>query len=476
MEFKKVSEGTWEIPKEGGMLVPGRVYGTEKIVERIESGAINQIKNVAYLPGIQKYSIALPDAHIGYGFPIGGVAGIDYEKGVVSPGGIGFDINCGVRLIKTNLELKEVKPKVREIIEKLFVDVPSGLGSKGQFRANKNQLNEVMQEGAKWAVKEGFGWSKDLEHMEENGRIELANREKVSEKAIQRGMPQLGSLGSGNHFLEIQLVEQLFDERVAEKFGLSKGQIVLMVHTGSRGFGHQIASDYLGVMKNAMNKYGIRVPDPQLCCAPINSKEGKDYLEAMYCAVNFAFANRQMIMHWVRDGFSKIMGRSAEEMNLELLYDVAHNIAKIEEHNVEGKRKKLLVHRKGATRAFPAGRKENPKAYAESGHPAIIPGSMGTASWIVVGTEKGLEETFGSIAHGAGRVMSRHEAMRRKKGKQVQEDLMKEGKLVKAASYATLAEEMPEAYKDVDEVVKSLEVSGIAKKIARVVPLGVVKG
>jgi len=384
--------------------------------------------------------------------------------------------NCGVRLIKTNLELKDVKPKMNELVNRLFEEVPSGLGSKGQFKANRNQLNEVMQEGAKWAVREGFGWKKDLEAMEENGSIELADSSKVSEKAISRGLPQLGSLGSGNHFLEIQIVQEVFDEKTAGKFGLKKGQIVLMAHSGSRGLGHQIASDYLDLMVSAMNKYNIKVPDRQLCCAPVTSTEGQNYLGAMYCAVNYAFANRQMIMHWTRQGFSKIMGRSPEEMGMELLYDVAHNIAKIEEHQIEGKKKKLLVHRKGATRAFPAGRKENPKIYSETGHPAIIPGSMGTASWVVIGTEKGLEETFGSIAHGAGRVMSRNAAIAKKKGIDVQKELLQQGKIVKAASLGTLAEEAPYAYKDVDEVVKSLELSGIAKKVARMTPLGVVKG
>ncbi|MEW6295399.1 MAG: RtcB family protein [Candidatus Diapherotrites archaeon] len=611
MEYKKIAEGIWEIPKEGGMLVPARIYGTEKIVKAIESDAITQIKNVAYLPGIQKYSIAQPDAHKGYGFCIGGVAGIDYETGVVSPGGVGYDINCikgktkilsedgfkkikkfekqnyrittinnkkallvfpsffmkfknkklfkvttelgnsicatrehpfltlnrmkeiekikigekviifednkfiadkiesikpknqetvfdfniqethnfiannfvvsncGVRLIKTNLELKDVKPKMNELVNRLFEEVPSGLGSKGQFKANRNQLNEVMQEGAEWAVREGFGWKKDLQAMEEEGCIELADSSKVSEKAISRGLPQLGSLGSGNHFLEIQLVQEIFDEKTAEKFGLKKGQIVLMAHSGSRGLGHQIASDYLDLMVSAMNKYNIKVPDRQLCCAPVTSKEGQDYLGAMYCAVNYAFANRQMIMHWTRQGFSKIIGRSPEEMEMELLYDVAHNIAKIEEHKIEGiegKKKKLLVHRKGATRAFPTGRKENPKIYSETGHPAIIPGSMGTASWVVIGTQKGLEETFGSVAHGAGRVMSRNAAIAKKKGSEIQKELLQQGKIVKAASLGTLAEEAPYAYKDVDEVVLSLELSGIAEKVARMTPLGVVKG
>jgi len=384
--------------------------------------------------------------------------------------------NCGVRLIKTNLTEKDIKGKEKQILNELFNQVPAGLGSKGQFKADKKQLEEVMLNGSKWAVENGFGWKKDLETTEENGKMKQADIENVSEKAIQRGLNQIGSLGSGNHFLEIQKIQEIFDKNTAKKFGLRKESLSLMIHCGSRGFGHQIASDYLSVMEKAMQKYKIEVSDRQLACAPINSEEGKKYFSAMACAVNYAFANRQMITHWTRKSFEKVLGRTAEEMEMELVYDVAHNIAKFEEHKIDGKKKTVLVHRKGATRAFPAGRKENPKIYFDSGHPAIIPGSMGTASWIVVGTEKGLEETFGSVAHGAGRIMSRSKAIKTKRGEQVQKEMESAGRFVKARSIKTLSEEMPEAYKDVDEVIKSLEVSGIAKKVARLTPIGVVKG
>ncbi len=476
MNLKEIKKGIYEIEKQGKMLVPARIYATKKLLEQIEENAIQQLVNVAELPGIQKYSIAMPDCHWGYGFPIGGIAAFNSENGVVSPGGIGFDINCGVRLIKTNLTEKDIKGKEQELLEELFKQVPAGIGSKGQLKIDKRQLIEVMKKGSKWAVENGFGWKQDIENTEENGKLENANPKKVSEKAVQRGVKQLGSLGSGNHFLEIQKVEKIFDEKTAEKFGLKKGNLTIMIHCGSRGFGHQIASDYLETMENAMKKYSINVSDKQLACTPINSKEGKDYLEAMACAVNYAFANRQLITHWTRKSFEKVLGKKAEEMEMKLVYDVAHNIAKFEEHELNGKKEKLLVHRKGATRAFPAGKKENPKSYLDSGHPAIIPGSMGTSSWIVIGTEKGLQETFGSVAHGAGRVMSRTKAIKTKNGEQVKKEMEENGRFVKSRSPKTLSEEMPEAYKDIDEVINSLEVSGIAKKVARLTPIGVVKG
>lgn len=475
-KMKQIEKGIYEIPKEGRMLVPAKIIGTKKIIEGIEETAVQQLINVAELPGIQKNSIALSDCHSGYGFPIGGVAGFDLNKGIISPGGIGFDINCGVRLIKTNLTEKNIKGKEKELLNELFNQVPAGLGSKGQFKADKKQLEKVMIKGSEWAVENGFGWKKDLQTTEENGKMKEAKKEFVSEKAVQRGLSQLGSLGSGNHFLEIQKIEKIFDEKTAEKFGLKKGNLTVMIHCGSRGFGHQIASDYLNEMEKAMNKYKIKVSDKQLACTPINSPEGKKYFSAMACAVNYAFANRQIITHWTRKSFEKVMKRTAEEMEMDLVYDVAHNIAKFEEHEIDGKKKKVLVHRKGATRAFPAERKENPSKYRDSGHPAIIPGSMGTASWIIVGTKKGLTESFGSVAHGAGRIMSRSKAIKTKKGEHVQKEMESAGRFVKARSIKTLSEEMPEAYKDVDEVIKSLEISGIARKVARMVPIGVVKG
>jgi tRNA-splicing ligase RtcB len=476
MSLKKISDGIWEIPKEKEMLTPARIYGTKKLVNAIEKGALQQVKNVAFLPGIQKYSIALPDCHYGYGFPIGGVAGIDYETGVVSPGGIGFDINCGVRLVKTNLTEKDLKPKLKELLDSLFGTVPAGVGGKSTLRLSKEELTQALETGSEYVIEKGFGWKKDLAHTEENGRMRGADASKVSDKAMKRGMPQFGTLGSGNHFLEIQKVSNIYDAEVAKKFGLEEGQITLMIHCGSRGFGHQVASDYLDDMVKAMDKYKINVPDRQLACAPIGSQEGQDYLAAMKCAVNYAFCNRQVIMHWVREVFEKVLGQDAESLGMELLYDICHNVAKEEVHEINGKARKLLVHRKGATRAMPAGRAENSADFASTGHPALIPGTMGTSSYVLVGTETGLVETFGSVAHGAGRVMSRHEAMRRKKGEQVKKELEATGKLIKGASLNGLAEEMPEAYKDVDEVIESVEAAGLGKKISRHVPLAVMKG
>lgn len=476
MEFKKIGEAVWETQKEGGMLVPARVYATDKIFKGIEGGALEQARNVAFLPGIQKYSIALPDAHFGYGFCIGGVAGVDYESGVVSPGGIGFDINCGVRLVKTSLTEKEVRPKLKELIDGLFSAVPAGLGGKSKFRLSNSELVEAVQEGAGWVIKKGYGWENDLDCTEEKGCMKGADAGKVSAKAMQRGMPQFGTLGSGNHFLEIQRVEEIFEPETAEAFGLEKGQITVMIHCGSRGFGHEIASDYLNTMLRAMEKYKINVPDRQLCCAPITSREGQDYLAAMKCAVNYAFCNRQVIMHWVREVFGKVFGREPEDMGMELLYDICHNVAKEETHRVQGKNRKLLVHRKGATRAMPPGRGENPKQFAETGHPALIPGDMGRASYVCVGTEKGLEETFGSVAHGAGRLMSRHQAMRTKRGEDVKRELEAKGEVIRAASWGGLAEEASYAYKDISDVVEAVEKSGIGRKVSRHVPLGVMKG
>lgn len=476
MEFKKVREGIFEAPKTGKMQVPGRIFASDKLFRDIEQGARQQLLNVAELPGIQKASFGMPDMHWGYGFPIGGVAAFDLETGVVSPGGIGFDINCGIRLVKTNLGEKDVKPKLKELIDVLFGSIPAGVGGKGKIRIGESEMNELLNNGAKWAVENGYGWEKDLDFIEENGCLDVADAEKVSKKAIQRGMPQTGTLGSGNHFVEVQKVEELFDKEIAKKFGLSEGQIVVMLHSGSRGCGHQIASDYIEIMLRAMKKYNISVPDRQLACAPISSPEGQDYLAAMSAGVNYAFANRQAMMHWVREGFAKVFGQSAESLGMDLLYDIAHNVAKFEKHEIDGKKREVLIHRKGATRAMAAGREENPPQYSETGHPAIIPGSMGTASYVLVGTEKGLKESFASVCHGAGRVMSRHEAMRRKRGEQVKKELEEMGKVVRGASLSGLAEEMPEAYKDIDEVIHSVEISGIGKKVAKMTPLGVMKG
>ncbi|HIH21193.1 MAG TPA: RtcB family protein [Candidatus Diapherotrites archaeon] len=475
-EFKKLSEAVWEIPASGNMKVPGKIFATEKLLREIEQGAIQQLKNVAELQGIEKASIGMPDMHWGYGFCIGGVAAFDLENGVISPGGIGFDVNCGVRVLLSNLQEKEIKPKLKELMDELFKQIPSGVGSKGKLKLSERELKEVLNEGAEWTVRKGYGWKEDLERIEDYGCIKQADVGKVSAKALQRGMPQIGTLGSGNHFLEVQKVEKVLEPKVAKAFGLKEGQIVIMIHSGSRGCGHQIASDYIEEMLKAMQKYSIQVPDRQLACAPINSKEGQNYIAAMSAAANYAFANRQAMMHWTRQAFEKVLGQDAESLGLQHLYDVAHNIGKIEEHKIDGKKKEVLVHRKGATRAFPAGRKENPKVYKETGHPAIVPGSMGTASYILVGTEKGLQESFGSVCHGAGRTMSRHSAMQKKSGQEVKAELEAKGEIVKALSLKGLAEEMPEAYKDVHEVVKSVELAGIGKTVARLKPLAVMKG
>jgi tRNA-splicing ligase RtcB len=477
MDFKSIGSGIWEMERQGNMRVPARVFANQAIFGDIEEGAKQQIVNTASLPGIQKAALGMPDMHWGYGFPIGGVAAFDSgDGGIVSPGGIGFDINCGVRLLRTDLEAAEIGSRLPGLMDRLFELVPAGVGEKGRIRFGRPELEHVFSDGAGFMVEKGFGWKKDLERIEENGRMPGANPEKVSEKAFKRGMPQAGTLGSGNHFLEIQRVEDVFDEAAAKKFGLFKGQAVVMLHSGSRGAGHQIATDYLEVMQSAMKKYRIDVPDRQLACAPIGSSEGRDYLEAMWCGVNYAFANREAMTHWARQAFEEIFKRDAESLGMEIVYDICHNVAKFEEHWLDGKKKELLVHRKGATRAMPPGRRENPSFYSETGHPAIVPGSMGTASYVLVGTEKGLAESFASVCHGAGRVMSRHEAMRKKKGQQVKKELEAKGEVIRGKSFSGLAEEMPEAYKDIDQVIESVVLSGIGKKVSRHLPLAVMKG
>ncbi|MDD5162889.1 MAG: RtcB family protein [Candidatus ainarchaeum sp.] len=474
--MQKIREGVYEIPKEGEMRVPARIYASEKILGKIEQEAFQQLKNSAVLPGIQKYAIGMPDMHTGYGPPIGGVGAFEKETGVISPGFVGFDISCSVRLIRTNLEAKEIKPKLKELIEVLFELIPAGVGEKGKIRLGKDELGELFASGAAYSVKKGYGWKTDLERTEENGKMKNANPAKVSEKAFQRGLNQSGTLGSGNHFLEIQEVKEIFDSETAKKFGLFKGQAVIMLHSGSRGAGHQIATDYIDKMLQAMEKYKIKVPDRQLACTPINSEEGQDYLQAMNCGVNYALANHQAMTHWTREGFEKVFKQKAEDLGMNVVYTVCHNIAKLEKHEINGKQKELLVHRKGATRAMPAGRTENPKVYITTGHPVIIPGSMGTSSYVLVGTETALKETFASVCHGAGRAMSRHAAMQRKRGEEVKKELELKGQVVKGASWEGLAEEAPEAYKDIDEVIAAVELSGLCKKISRHFPMAVMKG
>ncbi|HXX73263.1 MAG TPA: RtcB family protein [Candidatus Acidoferrales bacterium] len=481
IQIRQVDKFIWEIPQntQPGMNVPGRIYADDALIEKMRTDAtLQQCANVATLPGLYKYAITMPDGHEGYGFPIGGVAASDYNNGIVSPGGIGFDINCGVRLIRTNLSEVDVRPNLSRLLDGLFSNVPSGLGSRGKVgRLSPADLEKVTTEGVEWAIDHGYGWGEDQKHCEENGCMETANPDKVSGTAKQRGAPQLGSLGSGNHFLEIEKVDKIYDSAVAEKLGVTKeGQVLVLVHTGSRGFGYQVCSDYLRVMERAMQKYGIRLPDRQLACAPANSNEVEDYIGAMSCAANFAWSNRQMITHWTRESFEKTFGKSADELDMGLIYDVAHNIAKIEEHAVEGGIKKVYVHRKGATRAFPPGHPAVPPEYRDIGQPVLIPGSMGTASWILVGTPKAMELSFGTTAHGAGRFMSRSAAKRRNPARAVEDQLSKKGIMIRAENFGTVSEEAPEAYKNVDSVAEVSHQLGIATKVARLTPIGVTKG
>jgi len=471
MELKRINDYTWEIPKQGGMKVPGIIYASEKLIEAIKQDkTLEQVRNVAHLKGIIKHSIACPDAHQGYGFSIGGVAAFDLDEGVISPGGVGYDINCSVKMLSTNLSVEEYMKKRTELIEEVFKNVPSGVGRGGKTRLSKDELMEVLANGSQWAVKQGYGVKADYDRTEENGKME-ADPRAVSDLAIKRGMPQLGSLGAGNHFLEIQKVEEIFDPKIAKTFGVDgKENVVLMIHCGSRGLGHQVASDYIKLMES---KYGFKdLPDRELINAPINSELGKKYYAAMSAAANFAFANKQMITHWVRESFNKVFG----DVKINQVYDICHNIAKKEEHVIEGEKKMVCVHRKGATRSFGPGRKEIPDAYRSVGQPVIIPGSMGTASYLLVGTKKAEEISFGSTAHGAGRVASRSEALRNYRGETIRDELAKKGIEVKSGSWKSIAEEAPQVYKDVDEVVRTSHELGIGNLVVKVSPLSVMKG
>ncbi|MSQ11143.1 MAG: RtcB family protein [Dehalococcoidia bacterium] len=478
--LRKLDANRWEIPKsyKPGMRVPGIVYASEKMIESVMAGrALEQVANVAFLPGIVKASLAMPDIHWGYGFAIGGVAATRVEDGVISPGGVGFDINCGVRLLRTDLTEVEVRPLLRKLVDRLYEDVPSGLGSAGAIRLTPAQGEEVMREGARWSVRHGYGVPEDLEVTEEGGCIAGADPAAVGPKPRQRGADQLGTLGSGNHFLEVQVVDDVVNPAIAKAFGISgPGQVVVMVHCGSRGFGHQVCDDYVRIMDDTMAIYGISVPDRQLACVPTLSEEGQQYLKAMRCAANFAWANRQCIAHWTRLAFEKVFGRPWQEMGMHQVYDVAHNIAKMETHQVDGKRVQLCVHRKGATRAFPAGHPDIPARYRAIGQPVTIPGDMGRASYLCVGGERSLEDTFGTTCHGAGRIESRAEAKRLLKGRDIREELAEQGIVARAGGWASLAEEASLAYKDVDEVVGVCHDAGLARKVARLRPLGVIKG
>lgn len=476
--LKKVGNYTYELSMEykKGMRVPGLVFTDERMMP--EDEALEQVANVATLPGIVKYSIGMPDIHWGYGFPVGGVAAFKVEDGIVSPGGIGFDINCGVRLLKTKLHISQLDDKTLEkLADKLYEYVPSGVGVGGHFKAKNEDLERVSHEGAKYIISLGYGFEDDYKFIEEEGCIPGADFSKVFKRAIERGRDQLGTLGSGNHFLEVQVIDKIYNDNVARKFGLFKGQVVIMIHCGSRGFGHQIADDYISVMLSVMErKYRITVPDKQLACAPILSREGQNYLKAMACAANYAFSNRQLITHNVRRAFEEVFKKPADELGIYILYDVAHNIAKFEKYNVDGSEVEVLVHRKGATRAFPPGRKEIPEVYRDVGQPVIIPGDMGRYSFVLVGSEGSIKKSFGSTCHGAGRVLSRRKAKRMFSVSEVVNRLSQKGIRIRASSKATILEEIPEAYKDAESVVRIVQGVGISRIVSRNRPVIVVKG
>jgi tRNA-splicing ligase RtcB len=478
--LNKIDDYRWELPQDykPGMRVPGLIYADEGLLASIrQDQGPEQVANVAFLPGIVGHSLAMPDIHWGYGFPIGGVAAMRVKDGVISPGGVGYDINCGVRLLRTNLHEKEVRPKIDKLVSELFADVPSGVGSTGKIRVGKKEMDEILRHGARWAIEQGFGTNEDLELTEEGGCLKGANPDKVSPKAKERGSPQSGTLGAGNHFLEVDVVEEIYEPAIAEVMGIEEvGQVVMLIHTGSRGLGHQVCDDYIRQLRESVHKYGISLPDRELVCAPVRSVDGQNYLAAMSCAANYAFANRQCITHWTRECFVKVLGKSLQEIGLEMVYDIAHNIAKIENHKVNDKRLDLCVHRKGATRAFPAGHPDVPPKYQKIGQPVLIPGDMGRYSYVLVGTETAMKETFGSTCHGAGRVQSRTAAKRSLRDADVARDLASRGILVKAASRGSLAEEASQAYKDVADVVEVTHMAGIARKVIKSRPIGVIKG
>lgn len=479
IELNKLTDTLFEIPKQGGMRVPGRIYISEQMIRNYLSNdeSLKQVMNVAHLPGIEKYSIAMPDIHWGYGFPIGGVAAMNLDEGVISPGGVGYDINCGVRLAKTNLEFNQIKGSVSKLIEQLFKSIPTGVGASGAIKKlSKDELKRIALNGSRWAVEKGFGSDDDLSNTEEGGCLNTASADAISSRAFERGADQAGTLGSGNHFLELGVVSDIYDEKAAEAFGLFKNQITVFIHTGSRGFGHQICDDFLKILINAANKYKVELPDKQLACAPISSPEGQDYIASMSAAANFAWNNRQIIMHLAKNAMLKTLHMKESDLGFSLLYDVCHNIAKIEEHTIDGMKKKVCVHRKGATRAYPKGHQLTPAKYRHIGQPVLIPGDMGRYSYVCAGTEKAMEETFGSSCHGAGRTQSRNKAMKAGKGRNLIAELKSRGVVIQAHGKRTIAEEMPYAYKDVRDVVDVMHDAGITTKVAKLKPIGVIKG
>ena len=476
---KKIGENQYQIDADShlGMRVPVKIYANEQLLEKmLTDRTIMQARNVSSIPGIVGHSVVLPDGHEGYGFPVGGVAAMDAEEGMISPGGVGYDINCGVRLLRSNLTEQTVRSKLKDLVTDLFSSIPSGVGSKGAVKLSHSELDEVLVNGVNWAIDHGYGSTDDSDVCEENGQIENADPNKVSDKARKRGAPQLGSLGSGNHFLEVQKVAEIHDQEAANRMGIKEGTITILIHCGSRGFGHQVCSDYLRVSEQSMEKYNINLPDRELACVPNNSEEGESYRKAMFAALNFAWSNRQMITHWTRKSFERVFNQTESDLEMKLVYDVAHNIAKVEKHKVDGQDRKLVVHRKGATRAFPANRDEVPSRYRDIGQPVLLPGSMGTSSWILLGQPNSMNLSFGSTAHGAGRTMSRSKARKNYTENDVKKSLNEKGIFIKALTRDGVVEETPQAYKDVDAVVNVSHDLGIATKVAKLVPIGVIKG
>ena len=476
---RKIGENQYQIDADSnlGMKVPVRIYADEPLLQKMLSDrTIMQARNVASIPGIVSHGVVLPDGHEGYGFPVGGVAAMDAKEGMISPGGVGYDINCGVRLLRSNLTEQTVRSKLKELVTDLFSSIPSGVGSKGAVKLTHSELDEVLVNGVNWAIDHGYGSSNDSDVCEENGQIQNADPNAVSDKARKRGAPQLGSLGSGNHFLEVQKVAEIHDEEAANRMGIKEGTITILIHCGSRGFGHQVCSDYLRVAEQAMQKYNINLPDRELACVPNNSEEGESYRKAMFAALNFAWSNRQMLTHWTRNSFQRVFNQTESDLDMKLVYDVAHNIAKVEKHKVDGRDRDLVVHRKGATRAFPSNRDEVPSKYRDLGQPVLVPGSMGTSSWILLGQPNSMDLSFGSTAHGAGRTMSRSKARRNYTEENVKKSLNDDGIFIKALTRDGVVEEAPQAYKDVDAVVNVSHNLGIATKVAKLVPIGVIKG
>ncbi|MGC8567620.1 MAG: RtcB family protein [Candidatus Micrarchaeia archaeon] len=475
--MEKIRDFVWQLKKENEMNVPVRIYANDNIASTISRDkTLQQAANAAKLPGILDSMLVMPDGHEGYGFPVGGVAAFDADEGIISPGAVGFDINCGVRLIKTNLEYKEVKTRIKELAEQLFKNVPSGVGSRLNIGFSESDIERISIEGASYAIEKGFGFADDIKYIEENGGMKNADPEKVSSMAKKRGLRELGTLGAGNHFLEVQKVEKIFDEKLAKAYGLEVGQVVIMLHSGSRGYGHQICTDYLLNLNQYQRDEHIKLPDQELAYAFVNSKIAEDYLGAMNCAVNFAFANRQIMTHLIRKSFKETFGEDPDSMGMELLYDVAHNIAKLEEHNIENKRRKVYVHRKGATRAFGPGSPGIPQAFEEYGQPVIIPGSMGTSSYVLAGRKEAMDETFGSSCHGSGRTMSRHQAIKEIPASKTFETMKSKNIEIKVRDRRLVSEEAEWAYKNVDDVVASIAGAKISNIVAKMVPMAVIKG